>query len=137
LRRSTSIVTGGSAGAGWVVAFIVLSIAGLCAWLVMRIFIRRRKGMNMRMLGPDTTLPSSTAASYVPSEYIPAAYNAPIAIPSPLVGDAVTSSTACGSTDEPATRNQGALARARAANSPPASGYSRHVDLPPAVSNAV
>jgi len=90
------------------------------------------------MLGPDTTLPSSTAASYVPSEYIPAAYNAPIAIPSPLEGIAVTSSTAGGGTDEPAnTRNQGALARARAANSPPTSGYARHVDMPPAVSNAV
>ena len=66
-------MAGGGGGAGWVAVFIVLSLGSLCAWLVMRIFIRRRKGMNMRMLGPDTTLPSSTAASYVPSEYIPAA----------------------------------------------------------------
>jgi len=109
-----------------VLVIFVISIVCGVGWVVTRCVVRRKRSIETKhMLGPDVSMPSSTACSYVPSSFIPAQYNAPIAVPSPLAettsstSDALPASASLPAPEEQAanqTKNTGALARARAAN---------------------
>ena len=114
---------GGGGGGGMVVLWVFVSLlCALLAWLGVRTAIRRRRSLDTkRMLGPD---PSSTPhgncgasgyQSYQAPDYA-TNYATPLSMPgagavaSPVHADATDGGG--GST----TRNQGALARARASN---------------------
>uniref|UniRef100_A0A7S2I7X8 EF-hand domain-containing protein n=1 Tax=Haptolina brevifila TaxID=156173 RepID=A0A7S2I7X8_9EUKA len=111
---------------GVLTAFLGIFLVALACgvgWMFWRFVVHRKRNIESKhLVGPE--MPSSTAASYVPSQYIPAQYNAPMP---PVVGE-VTSSTVRPTgeqnlTLQGQTRNTGALDRARAANAtdPPSS----------------